>query len=158
MVIVYIFDTNAFSVLGSYYPSAFPSIWNHIDKLVENGELLSVLEVRREIETNFPYEYIVEWVHNNRKIFKKPTSNELKVVREIFEDKKFQDLIKLNKIIKGLPEADPFIIAAAKVKKGIVVTQESYKPGGARIPNVCEKLGIDCINMEEFLEREGIIL
>ncbi|MEE8526835.1 MAG: DUF4411 family protein [Thermoanaerobaculia bacterium] len=55
----------------------------------------------------------------------------------------------------GKPVADPFLIAAAKVLDGCVVTEESFPPNAARIPNVCEHFGIDWTNFEGFLERNG---
>ncbi len=59
-------------------------------------------------------------------------------------------------MLKGIPVADPFIIAAAKVHKGCVVTQESLKLGGARIPTVCADLKVECIDLEKFLEQEQL--
>jgi hypothetical protein len=39
-----------------------------------------------------------------------------------------------------------------------VVTMESRKVGGARIPTVCDEYGIECMDLEGFLEREGLVL
>jgi len=67
-------------------------------------------------------------------------------------------LVRRSHILKGLPVADPFIVAAAKVYNCLVVTQESFKKGGARIPTVCEKFEVEYINIEGFLELEDIEL
>jgi hypothetical protein len=42
------------------------------------------------------------------------------------------------------------------IPKDCVVTQESLKPGGARIPTVCVDLKVECIDLEKFLEREQL--
>ena len=153
---MYFFDTNVFIQLGLYYPSRFPTIWERINNLVQNGKLLSVREVRNELELGNASPYISGWVKANRKIFKIPSEKELHIVKNILGDNRFRGLVRRESILKGLPVADPFIIAAAKVHNGIVVTQENYKPGAARIPTVCDVLEVRCVNLEKFLEREKL--
>ncbi len=153
---MYIIDTSSFLVLGHYYPDSFPSVWQHINSLVQKEKLCSVKEAKRELEINFHTEHLEEWVKSNSKIFKPPSVDEMLIVSEIFSNPTFQDLIKKNNLLKGKPVADPFIVAAAKYKTGKVVTEEKYKRHAARIPNVCEKLDVDCINIQEFLKQEKI--
>lgn len=153
---MYVVDTNVFIQLGFYYPSRFPTIWDRIDKLAQNGTLLSVREVRNELELGNASAYIAEWVKANRNIFRTPIKEELSIVKDILSDHRFRGLIRRESILKGLPVADPFIIAAAKVHNGMVVTQENYKPDAARIPTVCEVLRVRCINLEQFLRREKL--
>jgi len=153
---LYVYDTGAFFDLGHFYPSRFPTIWTHIDKLVMEGRLWSVREVRREIENNCPFPHIEEWVAKNRHIFRKPESSELEVVTEIFKVSNFLGLVRRSHILKGLPVADPFIVAAAKVHKSSVVTREIFKDKGARIPTVCKEFGVTCINVEQFMEKEKL--
>ena len=153
---MYVFDTNVFISLGLYYPKRFPTIWEWIDSLVNSGDLVSVREVRRELENNCSSEHILEWVDNNRQIFCIPTNEECQIVAEIFSKNQYLGFVKRNNIIKGMPVADPFIIAAAKAKDFCVVTQESNKAKGARIPTACVDFGVDCIDLESFLERESL--
>jgi hypothetical protein len=153
---MYIVDTTAFYVFGNFYPSRFPSLWDHISKLVTEEKFWSVKEVRQEIEHNCPFDHIETWVGAHRNIFRKPTSRELEFVAEIFKHKQYLGLVKRSNILKGLPVADPFIIAAGKVYKGTVVTQESFKDGGARIPTACKEFAVSCINVEQFMAREKL--
>jgi hypothetical protein len=153
---MYVLDTNAFYILGHYYPSRFPTIWSHVDHLVDKERFWSVKEVRRELESNCPSEHIYNWIKENRHIFRKPSSEELEIVSQIFQRKEFVGLVKRKNLLQGLPVADPFIVAAAKVRGCLIVTQESLKIGGARIPTVCKEFNIDCINVEQFLEREEL--
>jgi len=154
---MYIVDNSSFMVLGTYYPESFPTIWKKINDLVESGDFLSVKEVQKEIEAGCKFLHIEKWVKNNKAIFKKPTSQELTFVTEMFKEEKNRELIKHKNILNGSPVADPFIIASAKINGAIVITEESYKRGGARIPSICEKYDIDCIKIEQFLILEELI-
>lgn len=46
---VYVFDSNSFGVLKNFYPAAFPTFWEHFDALVDDGRVVSVREVRKEL-------------------------------------------------------------------------------------------------------------
>ncbi|MHB8104225.1 MAG: DUF4411 family protein [Dehalococcoidales bacterium] len=153
---MYIFDKNVFLALGHYYPKRFPTIWKRIDELADIGTLRSVREVRIEIETNCPFEHITEWVSKNHNIFMIPTEAELHTVREIFQKEQYRGFVRKQNIIRGLPVADPFIIAAGKFYGACVITQESRK-SGARIPFLCDELKILCKNLEGFLEQEELM-
>ena len=152
---MYIFDKNALMHLGFYYPSRFPTIWDKIEELAESGILRSVREVRKEIEFNCPVKQISEWVKSHHHIFMEPTAMEIRIVTEIFSHAQYRGLVKRQNILRGLPVADPFIIAAGSFYGACVVTQESLRPG-ARIPTVCEELKVECTNIEGFLENEGL--
>jgi len=153
---MYVFDTNVFISLGLYYPRRFPTIWENIDSLVATGKLVSVREVRRELENNCSSEHILKWVQKNREIFRIPTNEECLIVSDIFKKNEYIGFVKRQNILKGMPVADPFIIAAAKVKGFIVVTQESNKSKGARIPTACKDFNVECIDLEGFLEKENM--
>lgn len=73
-------------------------------------------------------------------------------VQEIFKVEHFQIIISRKNLLSGKPVADPFVIAKAKVIDGTVVTNESYKPHGAKIPNICEYFNVKCANLEKFME------
>ena len=152
----YIFDTNALRSLGFYYPNRFPTIWEKINELADISLLRSVKEVQREIESNCPSGHVLEWVKTHHHIFLRLTEEEQKIISEIFRIEQFRGLVRRSNIIKGYPVADPFIVAAAKVHFAYVITQESLKLGGARIPTLCKELEIDCRDLEGFLELEDL--
>jgi len=58
---------------------------------------------------------------------------------------------------KGIYGADPFVIALAKVEDLIVVTGERATNNLAKpkIPDVCNDMGIECINILDLMRREG---
>ena len=64
-------------------------------------------------------------------------------------------MIRKKERLKGKPVADPFVIARAKILNASVVTQEKKADNAAKIPNACEHFGIDCINLEGFMEEEN---
>jgi hypothetical protein len=74
-------------------------------------------------------------------------------MQKIFLEKNghFQQVTSQTNMFLGKPSADPFIIAHAKINQAIVVTQEKPKPMSAKIPNICEHLGIECINLQKFM-------
>jgi hypothetical protein len=51
--------------------------------------------------------------------------------------------------------ADPFVIAAAAIRGGTVVTQEHLKPNAAKIPNVCDHFGIPWTDVEGFMVHQS---
>lgn len=153
---MYVFDTNVFIALGTYYPRRFPTIWKRIDSLADSDKLISVREARRELENYCPFDHILEWANRYRHIFYIPTNEECEIVSEIFKKPQYREFVKKNNILRGLPVADPFIIASAKFNDRLVVTQESKKPKGARIPTACKDFGVKCIDLEGFLEKEDL--
>ena len=154
---MYIFDKNVFISLGHYYTGRFQTIWGRINDMVDNGNLRSVRVVRREIETNCPFKYIAQWVKDHSYIFMTPTEAELMIVRDIFRSEQYRGLVRRQNIIRGLPVADPFIVAAGKFYEALVVTQESLLSGAARIPTLCQELEVRWTDLEGFLEKEDLM-
>jgi hypothetical protein len=152
---IYVVDTSAFIVLSHYYPSAFPTLWTRLDELVNSRALISVREVWNELERYNATTFIKEWAKNHKDIFTKPSDKELLFVHEILSIPHFQALVGTKQILTGIPVADPFVIAAAKVRSGTVVTQERDKANAAKIPNVCGYFGIPCIDLESFMTAQG---
>lgn len=152
---IYVLDTNVFKVLENYYPANFPSFWASLDEAVATGNIISVEEVLKEIENGSASEHLGDWVDSNKLIFRTPVEEDLQFVATIFDVQRFQGLVGQNQLLQGMPVADPFIIAAAKVVGGCVVTEEKMKPNAVKIPNVCDYYDIDCINFESLMAREN---
>jgi hypothetical protein len=152
---IYVFDTSSFIVLGHYFPQRFPSFWQNLDQAVADGEVLSVREVLNELKGRGNKPHLDDWIKANGHIFQPPSSREAKFVRRIFEVAHFRQLVSERARLKGTPVADPFVIAAAKVRSGTVVTEETHKPHAARIPNVCDHFNIPWTSIEGFMEHMG---
>jgi hypothetical protein len=153
---MYVFDTNSLSVLfDNFYLDRFPSLWEKFDELLLSGRIISVREVYNEIMRRYRDTRQVEWAKDHREFFVQPSVEEMQFVGKIFDVPHFRNLIRKRETLVGTPVADPFLIAKAKVENRLLVTQESLKPNAAKIPNICDHFGIQYINLEGFMEREG---
>ena len=160
----YVFDTSSIRSLQHFYPRVFKSIWDGLDDLVAQNELISTREVYNELERQAVSDEVLKWAKNHKAMFSTPTGAELLFVAEIFKIRHFQGLIGAQQRLKGTPVADPFVIACARIKQATVVTEEGWqrggkplalKPNAAKIPNVCAHFKISCIDLEEFMHQQG---
>ncbi len=160
----YVFDTSSIRSLQHFYPRVFKSIWDGLDDLVARQELISTREVFNELERQAVSDEVLKWAKNHKAMFSTPTGAELLFVAEILKIKHFQGLIGAQQRLKGTPVADPFVIACARINQGTVVTEEGWqrggkslalKPNAAKIPNVCAHFKIPCIDLEEFMHKQG---
>lgn len=151
----YVFDTNAFSQLfHSFYRDQFPTLWRRFDDLIEDDSITSTREVAREIEGD-RVAALREWAKGQKHLFPAPTGAEGAFVASVFAVRHFQQVIEQKKLLKGGKNADPFVIARAASLKATVVTMEGKPKNGAKIPNICDHFGIDCVSLEGFMQREG---
>lgn len=153
---VYVFDTGPLiDLFEHYYVARFPTLWDSFDRLVANGELVSVREVLKEVESHYREDRLKEWAKANGHLFRQPTPTELAFVNDIFAIAHFRQMVEKKKILSGGFVADPFVVARAWARSGTVVTTEHHKEHAAKIPNVCKHFGVDCTDLEGFMEREG---
>jgi hypothetical protein len=96
-----------------------------------------------------------EWAAQNHHLFATPKAAEGAFVAKIYSVVHFQQNIELQKILKGGNNADPFVIAKAACENRTVVTMETLKPNGVKIPNICKHFGVKCLSLEEFMDEEG---
>ena len=151
----YVLDTSSFVVCGHYFPSRFPTFWQQFNSLSQSGRIVSVREVKNELDHDANRQHLRDWVDANRTIFFVPGPAETQFVAQIFSVQHFQQLIGAKQRLRGRPVADPFVIASAHSRNATVVTEESLKPNAARIPNVCQHFGIACMSIEQMMEMEG---
>ena len=151
---VYLLDTCSIRVFSNYYPSSFPKFWELLANSVEGDQVLSVREVFRELEKQSVKPHLISWATANKRIFVHPTEAEMAFVSRLFEIEHFRQLVGEKQISKGSPVADPFLMAAAHERSACVVTEEQSKENAAKIPNVCARFDIECINVEEMMRRE----
>lgn len=161
---IYVFDTSSIRALQHFYPRVFKSIWDGLDALVQQGQLVSTREVYSEVERQAISAEVLNWAKNNKLIFTTPNNDELRFVATIFQVKHFQSLIGKQQQLKGTPVADPFVIAKAKIAYATVVTEEGWqrpsqtltpKPNAAKIPNVCAHFNVPCLDLENFMQQQG---
>jgi len=111
--------------------------------------------VRNELDRQCTREHLRDWIDRHREVFAIPSPRETSFVARIFMVSHFHQLVAQKQRLKGSPVADPFVIAAASVRNGRVVTEETRRPNAGKIPNVCEHFAIPWTNLEGFMEAEG---
>lgn len=74
---IYVFDTSSLRSLQHFYPRVFKSIWNGLDELVVQRNLVSTREVFNELERQAISEAVLQWAKDNKSLFSTPTPHEL---------------------------------------------------------------------------------
>jgi hypothetical protein len=153
--VVYSVDTNSFmDWQARYYPTdVFKSLDAELNALVGAGRLRAAALVREELDAVGTPE-LTGWARANAGIFV-PTPDLL------------ADALVIQNQFPGLrdpkaeyEEADAFVIALARLRNGIVVTQETPAAEKSRprrthfIPDVCRELGVPCISLLGLMRRE----
>ena len=152
----YSVDTNTFMDWQQrYYPiDVFASIAPKIDGLIADQRLWAPTLVREEISV-VGNAALNGWADERPNIFV-PNAEIL------------ADALAIQKMFPGLldpkaeyEEADAYVIALAKLRNGIVITQETSaaeKRNPKRthfIPDVCREMGIPCFNLLGLMRKEG---
>ncbi|MCK4670026.1 MAG: DUF4411 family protein [Nanoarchaeota archaeon] len=155
----YIIDSSSLVRLNRNNPlDIFPTIWEHLEKLVKINRLVSPKEVLNEISQND--DQLSKWAKKQKKMFKDPTEKQIEMVKNILD--KFPSLIDVDRKY----DADPWVIALAveissnpqktlfSVKR-LVVTEEIIRGNKVRIPLVCEDHSIETIDIITMFRTEG---
>jgi hypothetical protein len=137
-----------------YPPDTFPSLWQRIERLAQQGILIAPNEVLLELERGG--DEIYEWARDQGSLFVEPDGEVQEKVTEI-----------VDRWPAFVPDdshdgvwADPYVVALAGVRSATVVTGEAIAPPGARrpkIPNICQALGIPCSSLVGLLRSRGWI-
>lgn len=151
---MYVIDTSVVSALHrNYYRTRFVSLWERFDSMVAAGQFTSTREALRELEDIGGS--ALEWAKLNPDLFKVPDGREARFVASIYAVPHFQANLERQKILSGGRNADPFLIARAACIGGTVLTMEQFKANGAKIPNICKHFGVNCVDLQDFMEKEG---
>lgn len=131
-------------------PATFPSVWNRIEDMVSIGLIECVDEVLRELAKR-DGDAVHEWAKAQEGLFVE--------IEEDIQAATAKVLAEHPKLLgngKGRNGADPFVIALALARDGVVVTEEHRgslaKP---KIPVVCEALGIRSLTLVQFIAEQG---
>ncbi|MCB5229056.1 MAG: DUF4411 family protein [Candidatus Cloacimonetes bacterium] len=150
----YIIDTCSIRGFKHFYPNHFESVWKEIEYLILFEYIISVNEVYEELSRQAIPQFLKQWAKKHKRIFLNPTHDEGLFLQELFKNNKFKSILNKKQTLIGGPFADPFLIAKAHCTGGIIVTEESDKPNSVRIPTICSYYGIECIKLEQLMERE----
>ncbi len=152
-------DSSSLIDLNRYNPiDVFPSVWKNLESLINQGFLVSPLEVFNEI-TQMDDE-LAKWAKKQRNFFRDPTEKQIEIVKDIL--KSYPSMVREDRKY----DADPWVIALAVEMKNdtqrtllevkrIVVTEEKIRGQRIKIPYVCKKYMVDSISIIEMFRIEG---
>jgi len=154
-VAFYSFDTS--SILNGRRdllpPATFPTLWANIEEMIEAGTVRSVDLVLDELAKREGDE-IHKWAKARAGLVVPLTEDVQQAVRHVLAAHP-----RLIGVGSGRSGADPFVIALAMVRGGVVVSEEteSRNPSKPKIPDACKALGVPCLNLMRFvLEQRWI--
>lgn len=134
----------------SYPPDTFTSLWDRLDRMIDDGELLAPEDVLRELARKD--EDLHAWAKQRPRLFYEIDSAlQLEVAAVLASFPRLVDSTRSRSM------CDPWIIGLAKVTGRTVVTEErlSTKPEIPRIPDVCDHYGIRRINLLGMIREKG---
>ncbi len=159
---LYVLDANVFiEAARRYYAfDLVPAFWNHLERLAVARQICSVDAVREELEEG--KDQLGEWIKTSgfKEAFVSTDDAEvIEAYREIISwvqnSTQFFDAAKQ----KFADDADGWVVAYAKAKGSVVVTQEEYRPDVRKrvpIPNICREFDVQSINMFDMLRTLGV--
>jgi len=135
-----------------------PGLWDEIVDLVNQGVIISDVEVLNEIKKDGTRgEELYDWAHANKHIFRDyDWMNEGRVIR--FMSPKYGSFVngKTSHV-----HADPWLVAQAKCLGLTIISEE--KPSGStdvtrhKLPNVCADplFNVKCIDLLGLIREQG---
>lgn len=139
-----------------YSPVLCPSYWEVLDELGAAGRLFLPESVAEEIKRT--EDSLKEWLLASRIPVRAADEQVTVLLGQIFSAHPLH--VHLVNNIKQRSLADPWLIAHAMRDSACVVTKEEkiLVPDSTRIriPNVCENMGVRCINDFTLLEELGV--
>ncbi len=155
----YVADSSALIEIQRKYPNdVFEKLWKNLSSLADEKKIIAPKQVFDEINRFVREDYLKKWAVDHKSMFKEPSPAHIRKVAEILA--RFPKLIDAS---SEFEQADPYVIALALCKESqsklienvrIVVTEESFIREN-KIPFVCGKLNVKCINTLEFFRQEN---
>ncbi|VQD78527.1 Uncharacterised protein [Streptococcus pneumoniae] len=161
---MYLLDSNIYiNFYDRYYRKEFfPTFWLKLSSILNSN----VVVPRIVVSENYQNPWFREWLEENYKkdlIDHKSYAREWSEVIQYIQDSPlYKDTALLSE--KGWANeriADPWLIAIAKKENYTIVTDEiknvnlnDVNPSrNAKVPDVCEKLNVQCISMNQFFKE-----
>lgn len=134
----------------NYPPDVNESFWLKMHALIVEGHACMPDEVYREIERKA--DGLFDWCKER----KDPLVMPIDVAEQVAVAEVLKAHERLVDTKKGRSMGDPWVIAFAKVHAAIVVTEEQLTRNlkAPRIPDVCDAMGISCMNTLGLVRAE----
>ena len=156
----YLLDANIFiqAKNEAYAFDICPDFWDWLIEINITKQLFSIQKIASELSIGS--DELCNWVKRRGKdFFLPPDSNMIESMKEVSEwvSKQPYKVAAKSKFLDDT--ADYYLVSHALAYNYIVVTHEkrdlSVKKV-VKIPNVCDGLNIECINLYEMLKREQV--
>lgn len=132
----------------------FPALWGKMSEASKGGLIISTELVFDELNAQEDKtDGILTWAIEHKDMFIKMDDDTALSVSQIV--KKYPLLVDT---LTDKNQADPYLIALAKIKNAVVVSEEGSahnSPKKMKIPDVCSKEGIRCIKLLPMLKEFG---
>lgn len=135
----------------AYPPRRFARLWGAIDRLIDDGRLITSIEIFYELKKKDDDLFLWAKDRKERMFIEIDDRVQAEVVRIM---RKYPKLVDTG---KGKSGGDPFVIAQALAgaPRHVVVTQEAGgSPDRPRIPYVCSQEGLRHIDLLALIEEE----
>jgi len=155
---IFCIDTNVLiQAWQKYYsPDFCPDYWDILNKLGTQGKIFIPEVVFDEI--NQTEDNLFEWLKKSNIPIKTINEQVSKCLQDIYAKDELHKCLVDNTKARSL--ADPWVIAHAINEQAIVVTKEekvtAVNSRRIKIPNVCDNMGVACINDFELIRRLNI--
>ncbi|KZX16425.1 DUF4411 family protein [Methanobrevibacter curvatus] len=145
----FIIDTDSLIHLKRNYPTnVFISLWDNIEDMILNKELISLKEVQTELSTE-DRNFWTTFHDMTGNFFIDASNEEMDNLKEL-EGFKVYDTLWCD----GESLADPILICVGLHNDYTIITQENQR-SEMRIPFVCNKLGVNYLNTNQFFENQN---
>jgi uncharacterized membrane-anchored protein YjiN (DUF445 family) len=161
---IYCLDANVLiqSWQKYYAPEICSDYWDILNELGKQARVFIPEEVKNEIVVTDDPERseddLSKWLKRSTIPIRKPTEKVIACWKKILQADPSHKFLVDN--IKGRSLADPWVISHAMDMNATVVTKENVESAmnskRIRIPNVCKKMGVRCIDDFEFIKEIGL--
>ena len=157
---VFVLDTNVFVEAAKRY-YAFdiaPAFWDMLIAQAQNGHIVSIDRVKDELLRG--KDDLAQWANGQFHSHFASTNHQAvldayrNIIQWAYNQPQFKEEAKAD--FARADNADAWVVAYARVKGYVVVTQERYDPNIRRkikIPNVCQAFGVPYVDTFEMLRQ-----
>lgn len=160
---MYVLDSDVFiQAARQYYAfDIAPKFWESLKDHATTGRIKSIDRVQEELDRG--KDELAKWADVNfTNAFHSTDEPEIikqygEIVKWVQSEDQFLDYAKSE----FSDAADGWLVAYAKVKNHVVVTQETFEPNiknRVKIPNVCERFNVPYVNAFEMLRLLAVRL
>ena len=145
----YIIDTSSLLTQKeneSHSRIVYKSLWKKIESLIEDRIIVTCSEILEEIHDK----EIHNWLSNHCCVLEIDNEIQKNVIKLVTGNPKMINFSGK----KGSSSGDAFLIATAMKYNLIVITEEKSNTPN-KMPNICEKYGIQSLNINGLCEKEN---